>query len=97
MPNSDLDLGDFKSNDHLDGGLAPASGSGQSYGRQNLYKYGELIILGYNGQLPQGKFGPFSNGVHFNFLSEESHFALYSSQSTGFSTTESQVPKAVKI
>lgn len=54
MPDPGLELGDLKTRDQVDEGLAPASGSGPSNGRQNLYKYGELIVLGYNGQLPQG-------------------------------------------
>jgi hypothetical protein len=54
MPDSDREQpSDLKSKDQLDDGLAP-SGSGQGNGRQNLFKYGELVILGYNGQLPQG-------------------------------------------
>lgn len=58
MPDSDRELSDLKSKDQCDEGLAP-SGSGQGNGRQNLVKYGELVILGYNGQLPQGNFQAF--------------------------------------
>ncbi len=64
MPDSDREHGsDFKTKDvgggghHDDLGLAmSSSASGQAHnGRQNLVKYGELVILGYNGQLPQGR------------------------------------------
>jgi hypothetical protein len=61
MPDSDREYSDLaktKDGSTVDGGgnaLSPsASGQGQN-GRQNLVKYGELVILGYNGQLPQGK------------------------------------------
>ena len=63
MPDSDREHSDLKTKDvsgghhHDDLGLAmSSSASGQGHnGRQNLVKYGELVILGYNGQLPQGK------------------------------------------
>ena len=63
MPDSDREHSDVKTKDvsgghhHDDLGLAmSSSASGQGHnGRQNLVKYGELVILGYNGQLPQGK------------------------------------------
>ncbi len=61
MPDSDREHNsDLKTKDghhHDDLGLAmSSSGSGQAHnGRQNLVKYGELVILGYNGQLPQGR------------------------------------------
>ena len=61
MPDSDREYSDLaktKDGSQVDGvgnALSPsASGQGQN-GRQNLVKYGELVILGYNGQLPQGK------------------------------------------
>lgn len=63
MPDSDREHNsDLKTKDghhHDDLGLAmSSSGSGQAHnGRQNLVKYGELVILGYNGQLPQGDRG----------------------------------------
>lgn len=54
MPDSDREQqNDLKPRDQVDEGSGP-SGSGQGNGRQNLFKYGELVILGYNGQLPQG-------------------------------------------
>ena len=54
MPDSDREQpSDLKPKDLVDEGSGP-SGSGQGNGRQNLFKYGELVILGYNGQLPQG-------------------------------------------
>ena len=34
----------------VEGDLNPQNGT-----KQSMVKYGELIILGYNGQLPQGK------------------------------------------
>jgi hypothetical protein len=54
MPDSDREQGKEEGGG---GGLLSTSTSGQSQnaGRQNLVKYGELVILGYNGQLPQGK------------------------------------------
>jgi len=53
MPDSDRDKGDFKSDDVM--AMSPSSSGQDQNGRQNLVKYGELVILGYNGQLPQGK------------------------------------------
>ena len=41
------------------GGTPLRGGSSEDYSqngtKQTMVKYGELIILGYNGQLPQGK------------------------------------------
>ena len=42
--------------DREQGKESGGSSSGQGQGRQNLVKYGELVILGYNGQLPQGNY-----------------------------------------
>ena len=44
MPDSDLG-GQVTGPPDLPPSVAP---------RQNMVKYGELIVLGYNGQLPQG-------------------------------------------
>ena len=35
----------------------PGSNSPEDSGKEELLKYGELVILGYNGSLPQGDKG----------------------------------------
>jgi len=53
MPDSDPDKSDLRVEDTL--AVTPSATNQDQNGHQNLVKYGELVILGYNGQLPQGK------------------------------------------
>jgi hypothetical protein len=53
MPDSDPDKSELRGDDSM--AVSPCATNQDQNGHQNLVKYGELVILGYNGQLPQGK------------------------------------------